>query len=537
LAGANLVGGCCGTTPEHINALSKNISRRKPLEIRRYSLSALSSARKTVILEGARPLCVIGERINPTGKKVFQEELRQGKLAFVRQAAQEQARAGAELLDVNVGAPGIDESKMMVEAIELLSTLTDCPLVIDSADPAVIERALRVYPGRALINSISAEKKRLSRLMPLAAKYGAMFIVLPLTDKGVPGSFDLCKEIIKQIIARAKECGISCANAVVDGLAMTVSSDILGPRKTLEVIDWCARSLKCNCTMGISNISFGMPERKWINAAFLAMACSKGLSLVIANPSSPEFMNIKMASDVLNGHDKDCQAYIDYWKIHVAGQSAVKPAEKTVEQKVLDAVMDGNREQINDFIKEALSSGLPAEKIVQELMIPAITKVGELFERKEYFLPQLIASAEAMKKGMDALAPHLGRDGIGADKPVAVVLATVEGDIHDIGKNIVALMLKNHGFFVIDLGKDVSAVRIIAAIKKHKPSVVGLSALMTTTMVKMKDVISLAKKEGLSCRFIVGGAAVTKFYADSLGVEYAKDGVDAVRFGEQYGKN
>jgi 5-methyltetrahydrofolate--homocysteine methyltransferase len=532
--GVNIMGGCCGTSPEHIYAFKKEIQKEKPLAPFRKSISALSSARKFIVLEHDKPLCIVGERINPTGKKALQQELIDGKMSLIRQMSKEQKRNGAELLDVNVGVPGIDEVKTMHEVVSLLATVTDLPLVIDSSNIEAIETALRIYPGRALINSISGEKEKLKKLLPVAAKYGAMFILLPLTDKEIPEKAERRKKIIKSVFKKAGKFGFTKDDIVADGLVMTVASDSTAPVETLKTIEWCSRKFGCKTIAGLTNVSFGMPQRKWINAAFLAMAQASGLTLAIANPSNEELMSVKMAGDVLTQKDKDASSFISYFPetSHIGKPDA--EAEKALPgHEVFQALLEGNREEILDFTEKALSTGMAAGSIVQDIMTPAIKKVGDSFDKKEYFLPQLIASAETMKKGLLYLDPYLKKDVSKREEKATILLATVKGDIHDIGKNIVALMLKNHGFNVIDLGKDIPAERIVEEIKSSRPDIVGLSALMTTTMVNMKEVIDLARKEGLKCQFVIGGAVVSKSYAQSIGAEYAKDGVGAVRLAQR----
>jgi len=532
--GANIMGGCCGTAPDHIYELKKEIQGEKPLAPFRKSISALSSAGNYIVLEKDKPLCIVGERINPTGKKSLQRDLLEGNMSLIRKLSKEQKENGAQLLDVNIGVPGIDEKKTMHDVISLLSTITDLPLVIDSSNIEAIKEALRLYPGRALINSISGEEAKLKKLLPIAGKYGAMFILLPLTDKEIPDTAEKRKEIIKSIFKEAEHYDFTRDDIVVDGLVMTVASDSKAALETLKTIEWCSHKFKCNTLIGLSNVSFGMPQREWINATFLAMAGAAGLTLAIANPSNEALMNIKMAADVLTQKDKDASSFVSHFSgTSYTDEIEVKAEKISPEQKVFQAILEGNREDISDFTKEALSSGIVAEKLVQDIMIPCIIKVGDLFDKKEYFLPQLIASAETMKKGLEYLDPYLKKDVSTQEVKATILIATVKGDIHDIGKNIVSLMLENHGFNVIDLGKDITAERIIEEIKRLRPVIVGLSALMTTTMVNMKDVIDLARKEGLDCKFMAGGAVVSKSYARSIGAEYAKDGVGAVRLAQK----
>jgi len=532
-AGVNLLGGCCGTTPEHIASLNKALRDARPIAPLKKSAAALSSSRKTVFLDLDKPLKIIGERINPTGKKALREALqqdfREGKLSLVRQMALDQEREGADLLDVNVGVPGIDEVEAIRAVVDLLATATELPLVIDSPRIETIEAALRRYPGRALLNSISGEKEKMEKLLPVAAKYGAMFILLPLADGEVPETAERRKDIVRSVFTRARAHGFTKEDIVVDGLVMTVAANPQAALETLKTVAWCSGTFRARTLLGLSNVSFGMPERTWINAAFLAMAAGKGLTLAIANPAHPELMNIKMGTDVLANRDRDAAAYIARFS------GAARPAEKKPmkdvppREEVFRAVLEGNREDIRDLVEAAMKAGTAAFDLVHEVMIPAITEVGDKFDRREYFLPQLIAGAEAMKKGLDYLEPFLKEGRKSEEVKGTVLLATVRGDIHDIGKNIVALMMRNHGYRVIDLGKDVPSEKIIGRAKENPGAVIGLSALMTTTMTVMKEVIDLAAGEGLGCKFLLGGAVVTEAYARSVGAAYARDGVEAVR--------
>ncbi|MDO9515383.1 MAG: homocysteine S-methyltransferase family protein [Syntrophales bacterium] len=532
--GANLLGGCCGTTPEYIRRLKEAVAGGRSIPPARDSISAVSSARSSVILEGRRALSIVGERINPTGKKPLQEELLEGRMSLVRTMAKEQERMGASLLDVNVGMPGIDQKKSMLEAIGSLSVASDLPLVIDSSDSNVIEAALRLYPGRALINSISGEREKTERLLPVAAKYGAMFILLPLTEGNVPETAEERKKIIEAVFAKAAALGFAKADIVVDGLVMAASSDSKAPMETLKTVEWISDVFKANTIIGLSNVSFGLPERPSLNAAFLAMAVSKGLTMAIANPGVEEVMNSSVAADLLEGRDRDAAAYIRYFSRRPPEAKGKRvPSHEVPADPVFQAVLDGNRDDIESVLSRALEAGGDARKIVDGSMVPAITKVGMLFDRREYFLPQLIASAEAMKKGIAYLEPWLGDAGPAKRQKGRIVIATVKGDVHDIGKNIVTLMLRNQGFEVTDLGKDVPAGTIIQEAARIKPSVIALSALMTTTMVNMREVVELAGQQSLDCQFMVGGAVVTKAYADSIGAHYAKDGVEAVRVAEK----
>jgi len=520
-AGANIIGGCCGTTPEHINAQANEAEKFKPLIPEIKAISAVSGPRGNCSMGLNQPFRVIGERINPTGKKKLQAELRDGKFGMVRQYAGEQLTGGAAILDVNMGLSGIDEKAMMLEAVGLLAQGSTLPLCIDSTDSEVVEAALRLYPGRALVNSISAEKDRLEKTLPIAAKYGAMFILLPLNDEGIPETTEGRIELTKEIFTEAQKYDYEREDIVLDALIMTVSSNQSAAKVSLDLIEWANREFKVNTVCGLSNVSFGMPERKWINASFLGMALGRGLNMAIANPSSEILMSLIAGGDVLAERDHKMHRYVDKFsgvekKTETAKKENIDPAKR-----VFNCVLEGHDDTISDAIAAALTAGIKAQDIVNESLIPAINKVGDLYDSKKYFLPQLIMGADAMRKGFEVLEPHLSNEDKGeqAEKAV-IIMATVEGDIHDIGKNIVTLMLRNYGFDVVDLGKDVSATKIIAAAKEHKAKIVGLSALMTTTMIKMEDVVKLAKKEGLAdLKIMIGGAVVDQNYADQIGAD------------------
>lgn len=530
--GINIIGGCCGTSPEYIRELSSKIQELKPVVAEQTSYSAITSVRKTVFIGQENPLTIVGERINPTGKKTLQSELREGKTGEVRRLAMEQMSKGATILDVNVGMPGIDEKETMINVVELLSATVEAPLCLDSSTAEVLEAALRIYPGRALINSISAEKVKLEKLLPVAAKYGAMFIVLPLNDAGIPATASERQDLVRHIYNEAITLGYRKNDLVVDGLVMTVSSDQRAALETLVLINWCSVEFKVNTIIGLSNVSFGLPERIWVNGAFLAMAIGKGLTMAIANPSSETLLQIKLASDVLVSKDGYSKNYIHYFSLKE--NSDLKTSDQSINRNVLEqvfsAVVEGNKDVIKKLIEQALHEGNQAQELMNQQLIPAITRVGELFEKKQYFLPQLIQSAETMKQAFECLEPYLKTDPNGSDEQINIVLATVKGDIHDIGKNIVALMLRNYGFKVWDLGKDVCARSIIEKAKEVQAKIIGLSALMTTTMVEMKHVITLVKEENLNCKCIIGGAVVNQAYADEIGANgYSGDAQSAVK--------
>ncbi len=537
-AGVNLIGGCCGTSPEYIRQLHMASSNATPQMPRPKPFSAVTSSRKTAFFGFDIPVAVVGERINPTGKKKLQAELKEGLSHEVRRLALEQVEKGASILDVNVGMPGIDEKETMLSTISLLGGICETPLCLDSSSPEVLEAALRVYPGRALINSISQEKIKLEKLLPVAAKYGAMFILLPLSDEGVPEKAEERKEIVRNVFSEAEAYGYQKTDIVVDGLVMTVSSNQEAARETLQLIEWCSREFGCGTIVGLSNVSFGLPERSWVNAAFLTMAIGRGLTMAIANPSSDLLMSIKMACDVLTVKDANSRNYIRYFsniEKPAAGESSQNKPEKKTGELIYDAVLKGDKDGIPMLIDKALVESIVPSDIVDGFLIPAINQVGRLFDEKKYFLPQLIQSAEAMKKGFDVVEPLLKQDKNDRDKDeVIIAIATVKGDIHDIGKNIVALMLKNYGFKVHDLGKDISAERIIDEAKQLGAHIIGLSALMTTTMVEMKEVIKLARDNGLVCKFMIGGAVVDDEYAKEIGADgYSKDAYEAVKLAKR----
>ena len=546
-AGASIVGGCCGTTPEHIRMTKEAVGSMKIMHRTAPEKRFLTSERQTVAFGLNDHFIIVGERINPTGKKRLQEQLREGSMDMVINFAEEQEACGAEILDINMGMGGIDEKSMMLKAIEVVGGVTNLPLSLDSSHVDVLEAALRRYPGRALINSISYEKVKFDELLPIARKYGAMFILLPLSDDGLPGSLEEKIEIIEKIQARALELGMRKEDIVVDGLVQTVGANKNAAMETLETIRYCKdNGLATIC--GLSNISFGLPERSFVNTTFLTMAIQAGLSMAIANPSQELLVSCAFASDLLLNKDGADLRYIQLMDAVKAKREALGETmpnntgirfqgtshkENTVVMSVTDKlyadVLKGNGSAIVEDTKKALAEGHAAKELLDEVLLKAINEVGELFDKGKYFLPQLIAGAEAMKASIEYLEPMLMTGGSDREMPT-VVIATVEGDIHDIGKNLVALMLKNYGFKVIDLGKDVPKEKIIEAAREHHAQVIALSALMTTTMQQMRHVIDCAKENKVDAKIIVGGAVITQEYADEIGADgYSKDAADAVK--------
>lgn len=545
-AGAGILGGCCGTSPEYIKALVNATAGRKPKCKFRSGMRYLTSERRATAFGLNSPFMVVGERINPTGKKKLQAELKEGKLDMVLSFAQEQEACGASLLDINMGMSGIDEKEMMCKALDEVTVASNLPLAIDSSHVEVIEAALRRYPGRALINSISGETEKLQKLLPVAQKYGAMFILLPLSDKGLPDSLEEKIEIIDKISGEAFAMGISREDMIVDGLVTTVGANPKSAKEVLETIRYCReKGLATIC--GLSNISFGLPERSFVNTAFLTMAIREGLTMAIANPSQELLMNIAFASDLLmnkpDGDIRYIQRMEEYQENRPVAEKAQAPVikkhitsekmENQPQDLVYQDVLKGNKKQIAEHTRAAMENGKEASDILDGLLLPAINQVGELFDKGKYFLPQLIASAEAMKIAIEYLEPFLTKGQDAEEMPV-VVIATVQGDIHDIGKNLVALMLRNYGFQVIDLGKDVPREVIIEEAVRRKAQIIALSALMTTTMQEMKKVIEYAKERGVLAKIMIGGAVITEDYAREIGADgYSKDAAEAVRVAKQ----
>lgn len=566
-AGAYLLGGCCGTTPEHIKALKEAVSDvlLPPMNCNKRRI--LTSERKSVEIKTDGHFMVIGERINPTGKKKLQAELREGSLNLVRSMALEQEENGADILDINMGMNGIDEKGMMLKTIYEVTSTVDCPLCIDSSHVDIIEAALRIYPGRALINSISLEKEKFEKLLPIAKKYGAMFILLPLSDEGLPKDSEEKHNIIRVILEEALRIGMDKEDIIVDGLVATIGANPKAALECFETFSYCRNELGLPTACGLSNISFGLPERSYVNTAFLTMAIANGLTMAIANPSQELLMNAAFASDMLLNRQESDIRYIERMnflsekyagmergmvpsggksaggvlapsaagdgKKNTEGSKNTKDGENTGSKTpVYEAVLKGNKAIILEEVKRLLEDGSAPDAVINEQLIPAINEVGQLFDQQKYFLPQLISSANTMKIAIEYLEPLLKREE--QEERAVIVVATVEGDIHDIGKNLVVLMLKNYGYRVIDLGKDVPAEQIIDTAIKEDAKIIGLSALMTTTMMRMKDVVELKKEKGCAAKVVIGGAAITDSFAAEIGADgYSKDAAECVRLVER----
>ena len=545
-AGARAVGGCCGSTPKHIEMLKKVVRSVEPEATKPVCTRVLSSesAVQEIHLDGN--FLVVGERINPTGKKKLQAQLREGKLDLVREMAMAQEENGAAILDINMGMNGIDEKEMMKQVIYEVAATVDCPLCLDTSHIDVMEEALRVYPGRALINSVSLETEKIEHMLPLAKKYGAMFVLLPLSDEGLPKDAKEKHEIIDTVYDRAMELGMAHEDIVVDGLVATIGANPEAAKECYDTISYCKDIRKLPTICGLSNISFGLPERSFVNTAFLTMAICRGLTMAIANPSQELLMNAAFASDMLLHRPDSDIRYIERmnklaeekakYETVVVKKEGAAGGTASVEEKadpVTTAVLKGNKGTIIDEVKKAIADGAKPEEIINDQLIAAINKVGEFFEQKKYFLPQLIASANTMKLAIDYLEPMLEKKNDGQEMPT-LVIATVEGDIHDIGKNLVVLMLKNYGYNVIDMGKDVPCEDIVDTAIRENAAIIGLSALMTTTMMRMQDVVELCKEKGCKSKVIIGGACITQSFADEIGADgYSKDAAECVRLVER----
>jgi len=532
--GVKALGGCCGSTPAHIAALAAALEGRtwsRPAPAEGPHL-ALTTRAESAVAGFHRPCLVIGERINPTGKKLLTAELQEGQFHEAQRLAREQVEAGAGVLDVNVGAPLVDETALLPALVEVLSARISVPLCLDSTKVEAVAAALDAYPGSALVNSISGEPGRMELLGPLCKRYGAPFILLPLEGRKLPVTAAERLAVIESLLRQADDLGIPRRLILVDALVLTVSSKPESAKACLEVITQCRERWGLPTVMGLSNVSFGLPARELVNATFLGMGLARGLAAVIANPSTPRIVETLAAGEVLLARDPSAGRFIagySAWKSGESSGPAARAATVPATAATLaEAVVLGLGAEILPMLEAALAEGRDPFALVREELIPGITTVGEKYERKEYFLPQLLQSAETMQTAFERLRPLLETGQVAAGP--TVVLATVEGDIHDIGKNIVALMLRNHGFTVVDLGKDVPAARIVAAAEEHGAALIGLSALMTTTMVRMAETVDLVREKGLVAKVLVGGAVLSEAYAARIGADgYAADAVAAVR--------
>lgn len=532
--GLRVVGGCCGTTPDYIKALTEKTKDIVPTEIKDKNLTVVSSYTKAVKFLNSPIL--IGERINPTGKKRFKQALIENDIGYILNEGVNQQEKGVDILDVNVGLPDIDENAMLKRVVTELQAVTDLPLQIDTADVGAMENALRIYNGKALINSVNGKKESMESIFPLVKKYGGVVVALTLDENGIPSSYEGRVEIAKKILATAKEYGISKKDIIFDTLAMTISADNKAGLATLKALNIIKNELGCHTSLGVSNISFGLPVRDAVNGVFFALALENGLSAAIMNPYSLDMMKTYYTYKALKGLDENCAEYINASEGFVTNTAPIEATKQTSNEsyssELQHAVIKGFKEKAKEITKELLKTTKPLE-IVNKEIIPALNIVGTGFENKTMYLPQLLMSAEAAKSAFEAIKEFMS-NGEKAESKGVFVIATVHGDIHDIGKNIVKLLLENYGFDVIDLGKDVPPEAIVEAVIKTKAKLVGLSALMTTTVPAMEETIKLLKKDAPWCKTVVGGAVLTKEYADKIGADkYAKDAMETVRYAEE----
>lgn len=529
-AGASFLGGCCGTTPKHIQELAKNVKNlTEPIRPNRKRQLMLASRSKTVVIGKDLPTRLIGERINPTGRKKLAAEIREGSLLSVKKEAVNQTKAGAHLLDVNMGVGGIDQAAAMKRAISEISQISDAPLAIDTGDAKALEAGLRAYPGRALINSVSAERDRLHDFLPLAKKYGAAILCLPITEDGVPKTAKDRIAVVHTIIEAAKKQGLTDGDFLLDALVMTVSAQANACQEVLATLQGYRQEFGYPSTMGLSNISFGLPNRPLINSTFFAMCLAAGLDAPIMNPYDDAMQNALMASAALLGKDPNGLAFSkSEANLAVPKKAAVaKETNLDTMDAIKQAVIDGEKDEIEGLVSKAINEGHGTNEITEKALTAAMNDIGIDFGAGRMFLPQVLLSAETMRTAFNKLKELLPNQQA-ADKGT-VVIATVKGDVHDLGKNITGALLANSGFKLIDLGKDVDSTEIVRAAIENNADIVGLCALMTTTMVQIDKVIADLHEAGCNAKVMVGGAALTQEYADAAGADaYAADGVKAV---------
>lgn len=522
--GIKLAGGCCGTTPDYIRALHDALAQEAYTKPARQSRSAVCTPQQTVVIDQPR---IIGERINPTGKKLFKEALLRGDIPYILTQAVEQQNAGADILDVNVGLPGVDEKQMMIDAVKGLIGVTPLPLQIDSSDPQAIEAALRIYPGKAIVNSVNGEAESLDTILPIVKKYGAAVVGLTLDKDGVPKTADKRFAIAERILKRAQDYGIRSENVFIDCLTLTASAEQDCVMETLHALKRVKTELGLKTVLGVSNISFGLPGRETVNTAFLTMALTFGLDLPIINPNIPAMTGAVRAYKLLRGIDRNSAEYVAAY----AGQAPAAAPAKAQQLDLPYAVLNGLKQEAAQITHQLLET-TPAMQIINELLIPALDTVGDGFEKGKIFLPQLILSAGVAESAFDVIKAHLKENGGQSASKGTIVLATVKGDIHDIGKNIVKVLLENYGYTVLDLGKDVDPARVLEAAKENRVELVGLSALMTTTLKGMRETIDLLRAN-YDCKIMVGGAVLTPEYAEEIGADYyardAKESVDIAK--------
>ena len=536
-AGATFVGGCCGTTPEYISLLAARMKGRAPAPRSYEPGLRIASRMRAVAIGPGHPFCIIGEKINPTGRKKFAASLAEGRMDMVVAEARRQKEAGAHALDVNVGVPLTDEPALMGKAIAAIQNVVDLPLVIDSSYVEALEQGLIQYPGKALINSINAEQERLDRIFPLVKRYGAAVIAL-CADDVIPETAAERVRNAERILREAERHGVRKEDIMFDPLALVVSAMQSASAQTLETIRIITRDLGNPTSLGLSNVSFGLPNRHLINGTFLSMAVSAGLDAAIMSPYEEELKQALSAAGLFAGRDPDCRRFIDLMTSHDADRrslaaAAVQAARpRTTEERISEAIIEGDRDSIESLVTRALAEGSDPFHLFVDVMTPAIRHLGDLFGQRKRFIPHLVAAADTMKRGVALLTPLLEASGR-MERKGTIVMATVKGDIHDIGKSVCAIMLRNFGFAVHDLGRNVPMETILAAAEEHGADIIGLSALMTTTMMQMKVVVDTVKERRMPYKVLVGGAVVTPRFATEIGADgYSKDVGDCVQAAE-----
>ncbi len=535
--GVKVFGGCCGTSPEFIRAVGKRLAGRKCIRIEHEIPAAVCSASNVVTVDTVR---VIGERINPTGKKLFKEALKRRDLDYIMKQAIEQTGAGAEILDVNVGLPDIDEKEMMLAAVDAVQSVTDAPLQIDTTETDVLEAALRTVSGKPIVNSVNGEDEKLDAVLPLVKKYGAAVIGLTLDKDGIPKTVEKRVEIARKILSRALEYGIPKRDVYIDCLTLTASAEQEGAMQTLEAMRRVRSELGLKNVLGVSNISFGLPNRELVNSTFLTMAMTSGLDLPILNPNNAAMSGAVAAFRLLSGYDKNGAAFIERYANEKVTVQTVKSSDGAVSSNqggdgdIFGAVASGLKAECAAAARKLIDGGMDPMTLINDMLIPALDLTGEKFEKGKIFLPQLIQSAGAAQAAFDVVKSAIAAKGGQSESRGRVVLATVKGDVHDIGKNIVKTLLENYGFEVIDLGKDVEYEAVVDAAVKYDVRLVGLSALMTTTLKSMEETIKLLRERGAGCKIVVGGAVLTPEYAKKIGADfYAKDAKETVDIAKQ----
>ena len=536
--GVRVVGGCCGTTPEYINKLVQKTQQFEPVAITQKKFTVVSSGTHAVKFD--RTLILIGERINPTGKKRFKQAIKEKDMDYILSEGVNQQEKGVHILDVNVGLPDIDEVEMLKTTVCELQAIIDLPLQIDTSDIAAMEAALRRYNGKAMINSVNGKKESMEAIFPLVKKYGGLVVALTLDENGIPQTAEERVAIAKNILHTARKYGIDKKDFIFDTLAMTISADNSSALATLTALNRIKQELGCHTSLGVSNVSFGLPNRDAINGTFFALALENGLSAAIMNPYSMDMMKTYYTYKALKGLDENCSEYIsvaDRFMVQTASaNTTVKKSEEEYKSELQKAIIKGFKDKSEEITKELLKT-VPALDIVQNDIIPALNIVGEGFENKTVYLPGLLMSAESAKSAFESIKEFMSRTETKNDSKCTFVIATVKGDVHDIGKNIVKLLLSNYGFDVVDLGKDVAPEVIVDTVIDLHASLVGLSALMTTTVPAMEETIRQLKIKAPWCKTVVGGAVLTQEYADKIGADkYARDAMETVRYAEQMSK-